>query len=155
MMQVVRLVEFVRSGGIRVVDIPDDDLRTGVTVLFNMKKAVPRVCKGIADSSAESRRMALRPDTPIKSTGNMRPRHTKKPAERAAKSHVNLAVYDSTWETGAGQELERNGNVASWARNDHLVRRAIHVQGSPPRIPPGLSDPPQKRRHAGFGDQGD
>ena len=121
LMQVVRLVEeFIRSGGIRVVDVPDDELRTRVTILFNMQKVVSHVCKGITDSSTESRRMALHPATPIKSTGNMRPWHTKKPAEHAAKSHVNLAVYDSTWEMGAGQELERNGNVASWARNDHL-----------------------------------
>ena len=39
----------------------------------------------------------------------MRPWYTKKPAEYATKSHINLAVYDSTLGY-AGQELERNQN---------------------------------------------
>ena len=50
----------------------------------------------------------------------MRPWSTKKPSEYTTKSHINLAVYDSKWEMSAGQELERNKNVISWVRNDHI-----------------------------------
>jgi len=50
----------------------------------------------------------------------MRPWYTKKPAEYTVKSHISMAVYDSGWEMGAGQELERNKNVMSWVRNDHV-----------------------------------
>ena len=50
----------------------------------------------------------------------MRPWHTKRPAEYATKSHINLAVYHLRWEMGAGQELERNKNVVSWVKNDHI-----------------------------------
>jgi len=122
LIQIVRLVEsFVHSGKINVVDVSKDDaLRTRMTILFNMQKVVSHVCKGITDSNTESRRMTMNSDRPVKSTEDMRPWHTKKPAEHATKSHINLAVYDSGWEMGAGQELERNCNVVSWARNDHL-----------------------------------
>ena len=35
----------------------------------------------------------------------------------ASKCHANLAVYDSSWEAGAGEEMERSDLVISWARN--------------------------------------
>jgi len=122
LMQVVKIVsEFIRSGKINVVDVTsDDDLRYRMAVLFNMQKVVSHIYKGITDSSVENKQIHLNPNKPIKSTSDMRPWHTKKPAEYTTKSHINLAVYDSKWEMGAGQELERNKNVVSWARNDHL-----------------------------------
>jgi len=122
LMQVVKIVsEFIRSGKINVVDVTsDDDLRYRMAVLFNMQKVVSHIYKGITDSSVENKQIHLNPNKPIKSTSDMRPWHTKKPAEYTTKSHINLAVYDSKWEMGAGQELERNKSVVSWARNDHL-----------------------------------
>lgn len=119
--QLVRLVEeFIHSDKIRVTDVTDDDLRTKMTMMFNMSKVVAHVCKGIRDSSIEKKRIHLNASKPIKSTSDMRPWNTKKPTEYAAKSHINLAVHDSTWEISAGQELERNSNVVSWVKNDHI-----------------------------------
>ena len=121
LIQVVKLVdELIRSDKINVVDVRNDDLRIKMTIMFNMGKVVSHVCKNIKDSNIESRRLHLNSNKPIKSTLDMRPWHTKKPAEYTTKSHINMAVYDSTWEMGAGQELERNKNVASWVRNDHI-----------------------------------
>ena len=118
--QVVRLVEeFVHSGKIKVTDVSEDELRTKMTILFNMSKVVSHVCKAIKDSNMTNRHIILN-SKPVKSTSNMRPWYTKKPTERITKSHINMAVYDSTWEMGAGQELERNKNVTSWVKNDHL-----------------------------------
>lgn len=118
--QIVKLVEeFVYSDKIRVTDVSGDELRTKMTILFNMSKVVSHVCKAIKDSNVTSRYIVPNAK-PIKSTSDMRPWHTKKPTEHTVKSHINMAVYDSTWEAGAGQELERNRNVTSWAKNDHL-----------------------------------
>ena len=121
LIQVIKLVEvFIHMHKINVTDVSNDDLRTRMTILFNMQKVVSHVCKSITDSNMEKRRIHLNSIKPIKSTSDMRPWSTKKPCEYTTKSHINLAVYDSKWEMGAGQELERNKNVISWVRNDHI-----------------------------------
>ena len=121
LMQVVKLVgEFIDSDKLRVVDVPDDELRKKMTILFSMQKVVAHVCKAIDDENIENRRMILDSKKPLKSTGSMRSWSTKKPTELVVKSHINLAVYDSGWEMNAGQELERNKHVKSWVRNDHI-----------------------------------
>ncbi|RNJ76725.1 MAG: type III restriction endonuclease subunit R [Nitrosopumilus sp. H13] len=121
LIQIVRLVEeFIHSDKINVTDVSDDELRRKMTILFNMQKVVAHVCKSITDSNVEKRQIHLNSNKPIKSTSDMRPWSTKKPAEYTVKSHINLAVYDSKWEMSAGQELERNKNVNSWVRNDHI-----------------------------------
>lgn len=119
--QIVKLVEeFIHSDKIDVTDVTDDPLRTKMTILFNIQKVVSHVCKSISDSNVERKQIHLNPNKPIKSTSDMRPWHTKRPAEYATKSHINLAVYHLRWEMGAGQELERNKNVVSWVKNDHI-----------------------------------
>ena len=121
LVQIVKLTEeFIKSDKVVVTDVLDDTLRTKMTILFNMQKVVSTICKAIADSSVTSRNIALNSTKPIKSTTDMRPWHTKKPAEHATKSHINMAVYDSRWEMSTGHELERNKNVISWVRNDHI-----------------------------------
>ena len=121
LIQVIKLVEvFVHLNKINVVDVSDDDLRIKMTILFNMQKVVSHVCKSITDSNVEKRMIHLNSIKPIKSTSDMRPWYTKKPCEYVTKSHINMAVYDSKWEMGTGQELERNKNVISWVRNDHI-----------------------------------
>ena len=120
LVQIVRLVEeFIYSNKIRVTDVSDDELRTKMTILFNMSKVVSHVCEAVKDSNVTNRHIVLNPK-PTKSTSDMRPWYTKKPTEYTTKSHINMAVYDSTWEAGAGQELEHNKNVISWAKNNHL-----------------------------------
>ncbi len=119
--QIVKLVEaFISLGKVDVTDVTDDDLRTKMTMLFNMQKIVSHVCKSIKDHNIESRRIHLNPAKPVKSTSDMRMWYTKKPAEYTVKSHINMAVYDSKWEMGAGQEMERNRHVTSWVKNDHI-----------------------------------
>lgn len=121
LIQVIKLVEvFIHLNKINVVDVSGDDLRIKMTILFNMQKVVSHVCKSIMDSNVEKRQIHLNANKPIKSTSEMRPWSTKKPCEHTTKSHINLAVYDSKWEMSTGQELERNKNVVSWVRNDHI-----------------------------------
>lgn len=121
LIQIVRLVEeFIHLNKIYIVDVPNDELRKKMTILFNMRKVVSFVCKNIKDSNIKRRHIHLNQTKPIKSTSDMRPWYTKRPAEYVTKSHINLAVYDLGWEMSAGQELERNHNIVSWVKNDHL-----------------------------------
>ena len=122
LMQVIKLVgEFIDSDKISVVDAPDDELRKKMTIMFNMQKVVAHVCKAIDSSNIENRRMILDSKKPLKSTGNMRPWSTKRPTGLPAKSHINLAVYDSGWERKHGEELDRNKHVVSWVKNTDQI----------------------------------
>jgi len=121
LIQIVKIVEeFIHSNKIDVVDVSDDELRTKMTILFNMQKVVAHVCKAITDLNVESRKIILDSTKPIKTTSDMRSWSTKKPAEFVIKSHINMAVYDKGWEMSTGQELERNKNIISWVKNDHI-----------------------------------
>ena len=120
--QVVRIIEsFITSKMIRVENVTDDDvLRKKMTMLFNMDKIVRHVWSKITDHSVVRSIIQLNPSKPVRSTHDARPWYTKKPTEYATKSHMRLAPYDSKWELGCMQELERNSDVKSWVKNDHL-----------------------------------
>ncbi len=66
-------------------------------------------------------------DHPIRSTGDMRTWFTRKPCEHTKRSHINLCVFDSTWEASEAFELDRNKHVAAWVKNDHLGFEIIYV----------------------------
>ena len=117
----VKIVDdFIDQNNVIVTDVKNEPLRARVTMLFNMKKIVDHVCGHIRDANTASEKISLNQNKPIKSTSDMRPWHTKKPTEHAAKSHINLAPWDSQWEMSTIQELERNPNVISWVKNDHI-----------------------------------
>ena len=63
------------------------------------------------------------------STGEMVKWRTFRPAYPTKKSHINLCVTDSTWEDSAGYILDRNADVRSWAKNDHLGFVVKYVYG--------------------------
>lgn len=121
--QVIGLVEqFIR--GDRVVIAPplfnQDELRRRIILTLNMNKVVQHIWQAIRFENT----LALVPqfdrEHPIRSTGDMRPWGTRRPHEITKRSHINLCVFDSTWEASEASELDRNKNVASWAKNDHL-----------------------------------
>ncbi len=119
--QVVKIVEgFINSNYIYVTDVQNDDLRVKMTILFNMNKVVSHICKFIRSENTDVRKIVLSRSKPIASTSDMRPWYTKKPTERTVKSHINLAVYDSTWEMATGRELDQNERVVSWAKNSKI-----------------------------------
>lgn len=53
--------------------------------------------------------------------------YTGKPCERTAKSHINFAVYDSTWEASDAYVLDDGSEVASWVKNDHLGFEVLYI----------------------------
>lgn len=122
--QIVCLTEkFIDMNKIRVVDVPkENELRTRMSILFNMTSVVRHVCEGINRTNIEQKRIVLNQREPIKSTASMQRWATVKPVEHVIKNHINFAVYDrnSKWENIAGRELENNKNVISWTKNDHI-----------------------------------
>ena len=57
----------------------------------------------------------------------MRTWYTGKPCEHTKKSHINVCVYDSTWEATDAFELDDSPHVAAWAKNDHLGFEMLYI----------------------------
>ena len=119
--QLIGLVwEFIRIEKVVVTDVRNDPMRTKIAMLFNMQKIVKHVFEHITASNTEKTVIRLNDAKPVKSTSDMRTWNTKKPTEHNKKSHINLTPYDKSWELAAIQEFERNPDVLSWVKNDHL-----------------------------------
>jgi len=59
----------------------------------------------------------------------MRPWYTARPNELTRRSHINVCVYDSTWEASESFALDRSDQdlVDAWVKNDHLGFEILYV----------------------------
>lgn len=57
----------------------------------------------------------------------MRTWYTGKPCERTRRSHINVCVYDSTWEASDAFALDDSEAVSAWVKNDHLGFELLYV----------------------------
>lgn len=60
-------------------------------------------------------------------TGDTRTWYTGRPCERTKRSHINVCVYDSTWEASDAFALDDGDAVDAWAKNDHLGFEVLYV----------------------------
>lgn len=104
-----------------------DDLKRRILITLNMTKIVQHIWEAIHFENTESILPVFDKDNPIRSTGNMKPWWTGKPCERTKRSHINLCVFDSTWEASEAFELDRNPNVAAWVKNEHLGFEILYI----------------------------
>ena len=121
--QLVRLVEqFIRSGRISIAPplFYQDELRRRLIITLNMSRLVQHVFDAVRQENTEQLEPVFDHEHPIHSTGEMRPWYTGKPCERTKKSHINVCVYDSTWEASDAFILDDSPAVAAWVKNDHL-----------------------------------
>ena len=128
--QVIGLVEqFIRSDRIEITPslFNQDDLRRRIVITLSMTQVVQHIWQAIRDENTESLEPVFDHEKPIRGTGDMRPWYTGKPCEVTRRSHISHCVYDSTWEAAEAFELERNENVAAWAKNDHLGFEILYV----------------------------
>ena len=128
--QLVRLVErFIMSDRLRIT--PDlyqrDDLRRRLIIMLNMTKVVQHIWEAIRFENTERLEPVFDRERPIRSTANMPTWYTGKPCEYTAHSHINMCVYDSTWEASEAFELDRNPRVDAWVKNDHLGYEVLYV----------------------------
>ena len=85
-----------------------------------MSKVAQHIWEALRFENALSLEPVFDTEHPIRTTGDMLPWYTGKPCEHTKRSHINLCVFDSTWEASEAFEFDRNPNVAAWAKNDHL-----------------------------------
>jgi type III restriction enzyme len=123
LIQLVRIVEeFIDSNKVWIYSLAyrDDDLRRRLLILMNINKIVQHLFNAIKFANTQEVAPIFNKEKAIKSTGDMLTWFTSKPCEHTQKSHINQAVFDSTWEASESFELDRNPDVAAWAKNDHL-----------------------------------
>jgi type III restriction enzyme len=121
--QVIHLVEGYLERRRIAISPPlfgEDDVRRRLVYVLNMTKIVQHIMQAIKTENTESLVPIFDSERPIRATGDMLPWFTGRPCEHTKRSHVNMCVYDSTWEATESAELDRNKNVAAWVKNDHL-----------------------------------
>jgi type III restriction enzyme len=121
--QLIRLVErFVESGSIEVHPplFNQDDVRRRIVITLNMGKVVQHMWEAIRFENTLSLLPVFDTERPIRSTADMLPWYTGRPCAYTKRSHINMCVFDSTWEATEAFELDRNPNVTAWVKNDHL-----------------------------------
>ncbi|MFT0727940.1 hypothetical protein [Synechococcus sp. F70.1] len=114
--QLVRIVEqFIRSDRI-LISPPlfyQDELRRRLIITLNMSRIVQHVCEAVRQENTERLTPIFDRDHPIRSTGQMRTWYTSKPCQRTRKSHINVCVYDSTWEASDAFVLDNSSAVSA------------------------------------------
>jgi type III restriction enzyme len=128
--QLVRIVEqFIASDRITITPplFYQDELRRRLIITLSMSRVVQHIWEAVRQENTEKLVPVFDRDHPIRSTGDMRTWYTSKPCERTRKSHINVCVYDSTWEASDAFALEDSSEVAAWAKNDHLGFEVFYV----------------------------
>ncbi|MGQ9666880.1 MAG: BPTD_3080 family restriction endonuclease, partial [Anaerolineae bacterium] len=128
--QLVHIVEqFIRSDHIAISPplFYQDEFLRRLIITLNMSRVVQHVWEAVRQGNTERPTPVFDRDHPIRSTGDMRTWYTGKPCERTRKSHINVCVYDSTWEASDAFVLDNSEAVASWVKNDHLGFEVLYI----------------------------
>ena len=123
MAQLVRLMErFINSDKLKVVpdDYHKDDFRRRLSISFKTDNITNHIEQYIEFNKTTRYEPVFDTENPILSTGFMLPWYTSKLCVKAAKSHINACVCDSSWERSDAEDLDRSNYVQSWVKNDHL-----------------------------------
>lgn len=128
--QLIPLIEkFIHSDKIAISPqfYAENDLRRRIVLTLSMQTVVQHIWQAIRKENAKFISPVFDRERPIRSTGEMRTWYTAKPCERTQRSHINVCVFDSTWEATEAFELDRNENVESWVKNDHLGFDILYI----------------------------
>jgi type III restriction enzyme len=128
--QLVAIVEsFLRSDRVELVPafFNSEDNRRRILLTLNMNKIVRHLWEAIRFENSLCLTPVFDTERPIRRTGDMLPWYTGRPWEYTKKSHINRAVFDSTWEASEGSVLDRDERVEAWAKNDHLGFEIVYV----------------------------
>ena len=128
--QLVRLVEqFIRSDKIAITPplFYQDELPRRLIITLNMSRVVQHIWEAVRFENTERLEPVFDSDHPVRATGDMRTWYTGRPCERTNRSHINVCVYDSTWEASDAFALDDGDSVGAWAKNDHLGFEVLYV----------------------------
>ncbi len=121
--EIVRLTEqYISGGNIKIFPnrFVTDIRRKKILLCFNMERIITHMWQGIRSDNVDRLIPILRQGKFLRSTGEMETWRTSRPHHETVKSHINICTFDSTWESSAAYQLDRNENVQAWAKNDHL-----------------------------------
>jgi len=128
--QLVQIVErFIGTDLIHILPplFYQDDFRRRLIITLNMSRVVQHIWEAVRQENTERLTPVFDRDHPIRATGEMRTWYTGKPCERTKKSHINVCVYDSTWEASDAFALDDSDAVGAWVKNDHLGFEIFYV----------------------------
>jgi type III restriction enzyme len=128
--QLIKLVEqFIMSDKIRINPplFTQDEIKRRIILTLNMNKVVQHMWEVIRFENSKSVEPVFDRDNPIRSTGDMKTWFTGRPCEVTQKSHINMCVFDGTWEASEAFELDRNTSIKSWVKNDHLGFEILYI----------------------------
>ena len=128
--QLVKLVEqFLVSNRLDIAPplFYHDDNARRIIVTLNMTRLVQHLWDAVRIENTETLEPVFDRDHPIRSTANMATWYTGRPCHVTERSHINMCVYDSTWEASEAFELDHNPVVDAWVKNDHLGFEVLYV----------------------------
>jgi type III restriction enzyme len=128
--QVIAIVErFLASDRIHIEPgvFSRDPLRRRILLTLSMGRIVQHLFEKIRHESVTGRKVQLDQEHPIRRTGDMPAWYTVKPCAATERSHINFAVFDSTWEASEAFHLDRDPHVVAWVKNDHLGFEVYYV----------------------------
>ncbi len=131
LLQIVKIVEnFLDSNRLIIKgETYNEDLKRRLLILLNMNKIVQHLFNAIRFENTKELVPIFDKENPVKSTSKMMTWYTSKPCELNKKSHISHTIFDSTWEATEAFELDRNDNIESWVKNDHLNFYVNYVFG--------------------------
>lgn len=130
MAQLVRIIQdFLKSDKLvfKQTLYGQDEIRRRILIMLNMSRVSQHIASEIKHSNAESMVPVFDPERPVRSTGDMQPWWTARPAQPTKKSHINLIVSDSAWEATEAFRLDHCKDVTTWVKNDHLGFEIIYL----------------------------
>ena len=128
--QLVKLVEqFLLSDRLRITPplFYQDETARRLLITLNMSKVVQHVGNTVNFENTERLEPVFDRSHPIRSTTDMPTWYTGKPCHFTGRSHINMCVFDSTWEASEAYELDHNPLVDAWVKNDHLGFEVLYV----------------------------
>lgn len=128
--QLIRLVdEILKSNRIQctVSAYNSDEFKRRILLILNMNRIVQHIWEAIRFENTTRLEPVFDTQRPILSTADMRPWYTSRPCEHTQRSHINVCVYDSTWEATESYEVDRSDAVDAWVKNDHLGFEVLYV----------------------------
>lgn len=128
--QVIHIVEEYLHSGAIAINPPlfnTDPLRQKIILMANMNKVVQHLWSYIRLNQTERIIPVFDPSKKVRSTADMPTWFTSKPCCITQHSQISHCVFDSTWEATESYILEKDPNVAAWAKNDHLGFEIVYV----------------------------
>ena len=129
--QLIAIVEsFIDSDKFKIEprSFAKDPTRRMIAIMMGMEQIVRKIFSVVTHQNCEELIPQYR-NPRYRSTSDAPDWRTAKQTLPFKKTHMNLCVFDSTWEAAHARELDRNPDVVAWVKNDHLGFEIPYIHG--------------------------